>query len=85
MARPHRRSNVEIIAEILQLDDVSKTDIMYDVNLSYRQLQKYLTFLVEEGFLEEHVVPNPGVKYKPTQKGRRFVESISPIFDMLGF
>ncbi len=84
MGMNNRRSSVEIIAEILRLGEAGKTEIMYSVNMSYRQLQKYLSFLVQEGFLERHVVPNPGVKYKVTSKCQRLLNSINPILDMLG-
>ncbi len=84
MENNHRRSNVEVIADILRLGEAGKTEIMYNANVSYRQLQKYLVFLVREGFLDEVVVPNPGVKYRVTQKGQKLLQSIENILDMLG-
>jgi predicted transcriptional regulator len=81
----HRRSNIEVIADILRLGEAGKTEIMYSANMSYRQLQKYLDFMVESGFLDQIVVPNPGIKYKGTKKGRRLLESIEPILELLGF
>ena len=84
MDNNHRRSNVEVIADILRMGESGKTEIMYGANMSYRQLQKYLAFLVQENFLERFVVPNPGVKYRPTKKGLRLLESIDAILEMLG-
>ncbi len=81
----HRRSNIEVIADILRLGEAGKTEIMYSANMSYRQLQKYLDFMVESGFLEMIVVPNPGIKYKVTKKGQRLLQSIEPILEQLGF
>ncbi len=81
----HRRSNIEVIADILRLGEAGKTEIMYSANMSYRQLQKYLDFMVESGFLEQIVVPNPGIKYKVTKKGQRLLRSIEPILEQLGF
>ena len=80
----HRRSSVELIADILRLREAGKTEIMYGANMSYRQLQRYLGFLVKEEFLEQFVVPNPGVKYRVTPKGQRLLESIDAILDLLG-
>ncbi|MBM4433417.1 MAG: hypothetical protein FJ025_05395, partial [Chloroflexi bacterium] len=39
-----RRSNIEIIAEMLKVGEngAGKTKIMYNANLSYTQIQKYL-------------------------------------------
>ncbi len=79
----HRRSNIEVIADILRLGEAGKTEIMYSANMSYRQLQKYLEFLVEGGFLDRHVVPNPGVKYKVTEKGRRLLHSIDAVLTLM--
>ena len=38
MEMNRRRSNVEVIADILRLGDAGKTEIMYSANMSYRQL-----------------------------------------------
>ncbi len=79
----HRRSNVQVIADILRLGEAGKTEIMYSANMSYRQLQKYLAFLVQQGFLERFVVPNPGVKYRTTRKGYLLLKNIDSILVML--
>jgi len=84
METNHRRSSVEVIGDILRLGEAGKTQIMYSANMSYRQLQRYLAFLVQQGFLERRVVSNPGVKYRTTQKGQRLLNSIDTIMDMLG-
>lgn len=79
-----RRSNVEVIADILRLREAGKTEIMFSANMSYFQLQKYLDFLVREGFLKRTVVPNPGVKYTTTEKGLRLLGSIDSVLSLLG-
>ncbi len=78
-----RRSNIEVIADILRLEEAGKTEIMYSANMSYRQLQKYLDFLVAEEFMERRVVPNPGVKYLITKKGRHLLDSIETMLGLL--
>ena len=80
----NRRSNVHVIADILRLGEAGKTEIMYSANMSYRQLQKYLDFLVQGDFLERKVVPNPGIKYCVTKKGTRLLQSIESVLDLLG-
>jgi len=42
-----RRSSIEVIADMLRLGEAGKTEIMYSVNMSYFQLQKYLNFMLE--------------------------------------
>ena len=79
----NRRSNVEVIADILRLGEAGKTEIMYSANMSYRQLQKYLEFLVESGFMDRIIVPNPGVKYKITDKGHQLLENIDGVLGLL--
>ena len=76
-----RRSEFEIIREILMLsrDGTKRTEILYQCNLSYTQLQKYLPFLLERDIVKEHRVKNNGnsIKiYKITQKGNLFLEDI---------
>ena len=79
-----RRSRLEVIGDILRLKEAGKTEIMYKANMSHRQLERYLAFLTQEGFLERRVVPNPGIKYVVTSKGQRLLDSLDAILDMLG-
>jgi predicted transcriptional regulator len=66
----HRR-DFEIIADILKVVEkgARKTRIMYDANLSYRLLDKYLKRAVELGF----ICFNDN-RYEATDKGRMFLE-----------
>ena len=78
----NRRSNIEIIADILRLSEAGKNEIMYSANMSYRQLQKYLNFLTQEGFIE--VKPsNPRPTYRVTKKGLRLLKNIDSLLEML--
>ena len=49
------RTRIEIIVNMLDAvrDHVLKTHIMYRANLSHRQLQRYLNFLLENGLVEK--------------------------------
>ncbi|MFC1994098.1 winged helix-turn-helix domain-containing protein [Chloroflexota bacterium] len=78
-----RRSNIDIISDILRLGEAGKTEIMYSVNMSYRQLQKYLGFLVQGGFIDSVKLGNPSMSYRITKKGFRLLKSIDRVQDMI--
>ncbi len=81
-----RRSNIEIIAEMLKVGEngAGKTKIMYNANLSYTQIQKYLGFLTSQGFIGKMEMGNPSVTYKVTESGLKLLESINGLMQMLG-
>ena len=81
-----RRSNIEIIAEMLKVGEngAGKTRIMYNANLSYTQIQRYLGFLVGQGFIDKMKMGNPSVTYQVTEKGLKLLESIHGLMEMLG-
>ncbi|MDH5390759.1 MAG: winged helix-turn-helix domain-containing protein [Candidatus Bathyarchaeota archaeon] len=66
-----KRDRFEIIAEILQVakNGAKKTHIMYQCNLSHGQTNKFLTFLLETGFIRI------GKSYDTTEKGIRFLQA----------
>ncbi len=64
-----KRSNTQVMADVLRPGEAGKTEIMYQVNMSYHQLQRYLGYLIDRGLLDKIVKPNPGVRYRVTPKG----------------
>ena len=80
-----RRSNIEIIAEMLKVGEngAGKTKIMYNANLSYTQIQKYLGFLLSQGFINKMEMGNPSVTYRVTDNGLKLLESINSLMEML--
>ncbi len=78
-----RRSSIEIIADMLRLGEAGKTEIMYSVNMSYFQLQKYLSFLIERELIDRVALGNPSVTYRVTQKGLALLRSIDGILETL--
>ena len=80
-----RRSNIEIIAEMLKVGEngAGKTKIMYNANLSYTQIQKYLGFLLSEGFINKMEMGNPSVTYRISESGLKLLESINSLMEML--
>lgn len=79
----NRRSNIEIIADMLRLGEAGKTEIMYSANMSYFQLQKYLNFLLQLKLIDKVTVGNPTVTYRVTKKGLRLLRNIDNIQQML--
>ncbi|MDP2917237.1 MAG: winged helix-turn-helix domain-containing protein [Dehalococcoidia bacterium] len=81
-----RRSDIEIIAEMLKVgeDGAGKTEIMYNANMSYRQIQKYLGYLVNKGFIDKMHIGNPCVGYRVTDRGIKLLRLINILEDMLG-
>ena len=78
-----RRSSIEIIADMLRLGEAGKTEIMYSVNMSYFQLQKYLNFLLDRGLIDKVKLGNPSVTYRVTEKGLKLLRSIDGILGTL--
>lgn len=83
----HRRSNVEIIADMLRVGEngAGKTEIMYSANMSYAQIQKYLGFLLSHGFIHKVKMGNPVVTYQVTDKGLGLLRNIDGIMEVLEF
>jgi predicted transcriptional regulator len=74
-SRRQYRSRIQIAADILQIakNGSRKTRIMYQGNLSFDLLQKYLDMLVKHGLLEPRG-DSEKKSYAATEKGRRFLE-----------
>jgi len=87
MKMNNRRSNIEIIADMLRVGEngAGKTEIMYSANMSYSQLQKYLGFLMSQGFIDKVEVGNPVVTYQVTELGLKLLKSIDSVIEMLGW
>jgi predicted transcriptional regulator len=81
---PKRRDKLVIIAEIIDIakNGASKTRIMFKANLSFCQLNQYLSALMETGLLEKQVVEGKEI-YRATEKGLGFVEKQCEIINLL--
>ena len=82
-----RRSNIEIIADMLRVGEngAGKTEIMYSANMSYTQIQKYLGYLLSHGFIDKIEIGNPIVTYQVTEKGLGLLRNIESIMAALDF
>ena len=81
-----RRSDIEIIGDMLKVGEngAGKTQIMYSVNMSYSQIQKYLGYLVSQGYISELKIGNPSVTYRVTDSGLKLLRLINSLKEMLG-
>ena len=79
-----RRDKLNIFAEIMEVAKGSqlKTRIMYRVNLSFSQVNDYLSFLTEMGFLRVRV-ENRKKFYETTAKGNSYIENYSKMANLL--
>src|SRR3990170_9074417 len=79
-----RRDRLYIMAEILQvtLEGALKTQVMYKANLSFAQLNQYLSLLLDLHLLELKKNSERAV-YKTTAKGMSFLESYKQIQELL--
>ena len=77
-----KRIRLEITAEILSLcrKPQAKTRVMYRTNLSWRMVQRYLSQLLSQGFLE---VQHSPTRYVTTQKGLKFVEKWRDLVELI--
>ena len=80
-----RRDRLYIISEILTITKSGslKTQIMYRANLSFAQLNEYLSFLIKMHLLK---VKNENRRntYKTTAKGDKYLEKYKDLADLLG-
>ena len=79
----NRRSNIEVVADILHLGEASVSEIMYATKLSHTQMKRYLARLVKLGLLQA-VKPSDGTPmYKVTPKAVDLLKEIDYILETL--
>jgi predicted transcriptional regulator len=81
-----RRDRLYIIADILTISKGGclKTQIMYRANLSFAQLNEYLSFLIKMDLLK---VKNANRRdtYTTTAKGHKYLEKYKDLANLLGY
>jgi predicted transcriptional regulator len=80
-----RRSSIQIIADMLRVGEngAGKTEIMYTANMSYSQIQRYLDYLVGQGFIDRFNMDNTMVAYRVTESGFKLLKAIDTLMEML--
>ncbi|MFB0523349.1 MAG: winged helix-turn-helix domain-containing protein [Candidatus Bathyarchaeia archaeon] len=79
-----RRDRLSIIAEILDKarEGVLKTRIMYKANLSFAQINEYLSLIVDLDLLEVAKNPEKTI-YKTTHRGLQYLQGYKEIRELL--
>lgn len=79
-----RRDRMHIMAEVLLVakDGALKTQIMYKANLSFAQLNEYLSLLLKLGLLKTRKREEKSI-YKITRKGIKYLKSYEEISELL--
>ena len=80
-----RRSDIKIIADMLRVGEkgAGKTEIMYTANMSYSQIQKYLKYLVNNGFISRVDLDNTLIAYQVTDSGLKLLRAIDNLIAMM--
>lgn len=79
-----RRDRLLIMAEILDVarEGVLKTQVMYRANLSFAQLNEYLSLLLDLDLLKT-VNKSKKTLYKTTDRGLRYLQSYGELRELL--
>jgi predicted transcriptional regulator len=80
-----RRSEMSILAFMLRTakNGAKKTKILYEANLSGRQMKNYLSFLINSGCIEERPQRKKGILFHTTAKGNLFLFQWAKIVSLL--
>jgi predicted transcriptional regulator len=81
-----RRSHLEVCAQILEAIEtgkaITKTHIMYRANVSFSQLQKYITLLLQMGLIGE-IERESRRTYEITEKGKLLLYHYRKVKELL--
>ena len=85
--RSHR-SQIDIVADVLRetVGGAKKTQIMYGCNLSFRQLQTYLSLLLDRGLLRKVSEKEKGRDprfFKTTSKGKNLLRAYDRLEELI--
>ena len=79
-----RRSELEIIRDILRMGEGRTTSLRHTVNLSHSQMQKYLSFLERSGLIELGRQGSRTLSFQVTEKGRLALRRVEELFNLIG-
>lgn len=79
-----RRGKLEIMVDILKetCNPTKKTQIMYQCNMNFEQLKRYLRFMKFKGFIRINEKVG-AITYQITEKGWNFVEKYEGLARLL--
>ena len=78
------RGKIQITADILCLSTVAikKTHIMYKANLSYEQVNYYLSDILNNDLISQHILED-GIVYRTSEKGREYLKHYTRLMDLV--
>jgi predicted transcriptional regulator len=78
------RGKIQITADILCLSTVAikKTHIMYKANLSYEQVNYYLSDMLNNDLISQHILED-GIVYRTSEKGREYLKHYTRLMDLI--
>jgi predicted transcriptional regulator len=78
------RGKIQITADILCLSTVAikKTHIMYKANLSYEQVNYYLSDMLNNDLISQHILED-GIVYRTSEKGREYLKHYTRLMDLV--
>ena len=82
MYKAARRTSPEVLKEILSTGPATKSSIRFTVGLSHSQAQRYLPYLITEGFLQIDT-DDKGRIYESSPKGRRLLQRLNELSQMM--
>ena len=83
LALGNRRSNIEVVADILRLGEASVSEIMYATKLSHTQMKRYLARLVKLELLRAVELSDSVPMYRATPKAVGLLKEIDYILETL--
>jgi predicted transcriptional regulator len=78
-----KRSTIGLIVDILEVacNGATKTEIVYRANLNFKQVQKFLDFLIKKGLLVTS--SNKRKRYMTTEKGKEFINRYKKTIELI--
>lgn len=73
-----------VIRDMLTLRYGTKADFMYAGRLNSNQLNRYMSFMLSNGLMEEHRNGGNGAHYRVTTHGEKALGKLHDIIVMLG-
>ena len=82
----YRRTRTEIIRDILELcrTPVKKTTIVYQCNLNFQIIKKYLSWCFSRGWLIREIV-GKRILYATTESGKENLDTINEYISLMQF
>ena len=79
-----RRSDMQIVQDILRMETGAAAKLRLSANLSYSQLQQYVAFLEQLDLIELDRQSTRSLAFRVTDKGRQVLELLDTLFGILG-